>query len=142
MTSICVAMLVANPFKACISLIVHNVEESTSDDGPTRKQHDIHRVSSIFQQQFNITTTITKAIRIGQHREKPRLLKITISTESEKAAILRNCTKLRNYTNPPDTRKIYITPDLTPKEQELNKKLRLELKELNKESNKYQIKNV
>ena len=75
-----------------MNLIVHNVKESTSDDGPTRKQHDIHTISSIFQQQFNITTTLTKAIRIGQHREMPRLPKITVSTESEKAAILRNCT--------------------------------------------------
>ena len=32
--------------KRRLNLIVHNVEESTSDDGPTRKQHDIHTVSS------------------------------------------------------------------------------------------------
>jgi len=109
--------------KRCLNLIVHNVNESTSDDGPTRKQHDIRTISSIFQQQLNITATITKAFRIGQHKEKPRLLKISVSTESEKAAILQNCIKLRSSSNPPDMQKIYITPDLTPKEQELNKKL-------------------
>ena len=36
--------------------------------------------------------------------------------------------------------KIFITPDMTPKEQEANKKLRNELKELNKEGRIYYIK--
>ena len=68
---------------------------------------------SMFQQQFNITTTITKAIRIGQHREKPRLLKSTVSTESEKAAILRNCTKLRNSRGPQLFRITSMAPGIT-----------------------------
>lgn len=51
--------------KQRLNLIIHNVKESTSDDGPTRKQHDIHTISSIFHQQFNITPTITKTFRIG-----------------------------------------------------------------------------
>ena len=62
-------------------ILIYNVKEFTPDDGPTRKQHYIH---TNFQQQFNITTTITKAMRIGQHQEKPRLLKITVCTESER----------------------------------------------------------
>ena len=53
--------------KRHLNLIVHNVKESTSNDGPIRKQHDIYTISSIIQQQFIKTTTITKAIRIGQH---------------------------------------------------------------------------
>ena len=35
---------------------------------------------------------------------------------------------------------MYISPDLTPKEQEINKKLWTELKKLNKDGNQYQIK--
>jgi len=51
----------------------------------------------------------------------------------EKALILRNCTKLRDEKNSDDMKKIFITPDLTPKEQDVNKKLRIELKNLNKD---------
>ena len=37
-----------------LELIVPDVKESMSDDGLTRKQHDVHTISSIFQQQFHI----------------------------------------------------------------------------------------
>jgi len=36
---------------------------------------------------------------------------------------------------------VFVTPDLTVKEREENKILRERLSEMNKESNKYQIKN-
>ena len=36
---------------------------------------------------------------------------------------------------------IFITPDLTPKEQQTNKKLREELSELNRDSKTFYIKN-
>ena len=86
-------------------------------------------------------TKIEKAFRIGRRGEKPRLLKITVASEHDKVAILRNCTKLRNAENPEDVRKLYITPDLTPAEQEINRKLREELREKNREGNFYRIKN-
>ena len=68
-------------------------------------------------------------------------MKITVSSEAEKATILRNVLKLRKQENPDDVKNIYILPDMTPKEQEINKKLRTELKKLNKDGNQYQIKN-
>ena len=90
---------------------------------------------------MNTSTTITKAIRIGKKREKPRLLKVTLNYSQEKYTVLRNCTKLRNSSAPEDIRKIFITPDLTPKQQELNKTLRSQLAEKNKDGNHYWIKN-
>ena len=72
---------------------------------------------------------------------KPRLLKITVDSVGSKAFILRNCTKLQKadpssyYTN------VYITPDLIPTEREANKQIKSKLKELNKNGNKYMIKN-
>ena len=40
--------------KWCLNLLVPNVKKSMSDNGLTRKQHDIHTISFIFQQQFHI----------------------------------------------------------------------------------------
>ena len=68
-------------------------------------------------------------------------MKITVVSEVEKAKILRNSTKLHASDNPLHIQKVFITPDLTPKEQEANKKLRAELKERNKNGNHYKIKN-
>jgi len=65
-------------------------------------------------------------------------LKIFIVTE--KALILLNSIKLRNENNPEEIQKIFITPDLTPKEQEANKKLIVELRDLNKDGRVYYIK--
>jgi len=84
---------------------------------------------------------VTKAIRLGKRGDKPRLLKVSVASESDKASIMRNCTKLRNTNLPTAIQKVFITPDLTPKEQEVNRKLQAELKELNKHGNRFRIKN-
>ena len=86
---------------------------------------------------MEVTPSITNAIRLGKCGDRPRLLRITISTESEKANVLRNTFKLRREQ---ETKNIFISLDMTPREQELNKKLRLDVKELNKDGNRYQIK--
>ena len=95
----------------------------------------------MLQKYLGIGTKIEKAFRLGRRGEKPCLLKITVASEHDKVAILRNCTKLRNIENPEDVRQLYITPDLTPTEQAINRKLREELKEKNREGNLYRIKN-
>ena len=58
-----------------------------------------------------------------------------------KAAILRKHTTLRDEKNPEDVRNIYIIPDLTLKERDANKKLRLELAKKNKSGREYMISN-
>ena len=73
-------------------------------------------------------------------RDKACLLKISLDSSHEKAAVLQNCTKLRDRSNPDDIRNVYITHDLTPNEQQQNKTLRSKLAEMNKEGNHYRIK--
>jgi len=127
--------------KRRLNVIVHNIVESTSEDAEVRRKHDIDSVSCIFEKHLAASANITKAIRIGKRGDKPRLLKISVASESEKAAVMRNCTKLRNTNLPSIIQRVFITPDLTPKEQTISKKLRAELKELNKDGKKFRIKN-
>ena len=127
--------------KRRLNLIVHNLEESSAEDVATRQKYDTDQVSSILQNYVGVSPNISKAIRLGKRQEKARLLKITVSSESDKAAILRNVTKLHKEQNPENIKKLYVTPDMTKKEQEANKKLRHELKERNKDGNHYLIKN-
>jgi len=51
--------------------------------------------------------------------------------------LLRNCKKLRNQEN---IRSVYITPDLTLREQQKGKSLRVQLAEMNKDGKKFWIK--
>ena len=60
-------------------------------------------------------------LRIGKKRDdpnKPRLLKITVSSLDDKVAVLRNKLRLRNQDNTEYIRKVFITPDLIPTEKE------------------------
>ena len=123
-----------------LNLILHHIPESTATEGITRKHDDIKQVSSILDKYIGTSPSIQKAFRLGNKGDTPRLLKITLPTEHDKAYILRNSFKLRNDENPDDVKKIFVTPDLTPKEQEDNKKLRAELKEKNKDGNFFRIK--
>ena len=68
-----------------------------------------------------------RAVRLGKKGTRPRLLMVQTGNKQEKAAIMRNCTKLRNENNPDKIREVFITPDLTPKERENDKALRAEL---------------
>ena len=128
--------------KRRLNVIVHNVIESTSEDPELRRKHDIDSVSSIFHKHLTVPATITKAIRLGKKSDRPRFLKVSVASESDKASIMRNCTKLHNVNLPSIVQKVFITLDLTPREQEVNKKLCAELKELNKDGNKSKIKNL
>ena len=85
---------------------------------------------------------VKKEFRVGSKGDTPRLLKIMIPTEHDKAYILRNSFKLQSDDNPDDIKKIFISPDLTPKEQKENKKLRTELYKREKQGWKFfRIKN-
>ena len=124
-----------------LNLILHGVPESNSEDIQTRKDHDSTLVQEIFDQHLGISATIANPIRLGQKSVKPRLLRISVSSDHEKANILQNCTKLRGKDVPDPFCKVYICPDLIPKEQENNKELREQLKNMNKDGKVYQIKN-
>ena len=55
-----------------------------------------------------------------ENQEKAKLLKITVSSEAEKAIILRNVLKL--HVNRKIQKPLKTYTSLTPKEQEANKK--------------------
>ena len=123
-----------------LSVIVHNVAESSAESG-SEKIHDISNVASIFDKYVWVKVNVTDANRIGRRKDDPRLIKVSVESEHDKAMLLYNCTKLRARDNPEDIQKVYITPDLTPREQQHNKDLRIQLAEKNKSGKKYFIKN-
>ena len=69
-------------------------------------------------------------------------MKVDVPSEKVKKQVLRNSSKLRDISSPDWFKKVFITPDLTPKQQEENKVLREKLAELNKSAPRsYHIKN-
>ena len=62
---------------------------------------------------------VEKVLRLGKVvRDKPRLLLVLLTDLSTRRQILRNAKSLRNSQS---YKKVFICPDLTPKERETNK---------------------
>ena len=76
--------------------------------------------AKIFQKNLGVSVKVTNAVRLGKRNNKPRLLKISVDSQQSKAAVLQNCTKLRGKEVPQYLAKVFITPDVTPKERESN----------------------
>jgi len=127
--------------KRKLNTILHNIPESDADTPEVRKEHDTDTVKAIINQHLSIPTSVSNVTWLGKKSDKSCLLRITVATEQDKAIILRNCVKVRSIKEHTYLGKVFITPDLTMKEREENKTLRNRLSEMNKESNKYQIKN-
>ena len=128
--------------KRQLNIILHNLVEPTASEGANRKKEDIKKCCSLFQTYLGPQVSITNAVRLGKRADKPRLLKLTLSSNQEKSLILKNKMKLRSSNNPEYVRKLFITPDLTPGEQKQHKELRQQLADMNREGNVYMIKNA
>ena len=114
------------------NLILHNIPESTSDDPEERKQHDSSKVEEVLDY-LDIASSqeneALKPIRLGRKTDgdKPRLMRVTVESTVIKKDVLSKARSLRNSRDE-NLSKVFISPDLTPKEREVNKKLRDELR--------------
>ena len=104
--------------KRKLNVILHNVDEPKAEDGLARKKTDMDVAVKIFQKNLGVSVKVTNAVRLGKKSNKPCLLKISVDSEQSKAAVLQNCTKLRGKEVPQHLTKVFITPDMTPKERE------------------------
>jgi len=106
-----------------------------------RKEHDTELITTIFNQHLEVETCIDDILRLGKKDSgKQRLLKVSVPSLAVKRSILHNSSKLRDMSEPGWMKKVFVTPDLTPKEQEQSKELRKQLADLNSSDKKYRIK--
>ena len=111
--------------KRKLNVIIHGVQESKSEAPLKRKSEDIDHANTLLQKHLGVDVKVENAITLGKKSDdKPCLLRITTPSETVKKQIMRSATKLQNQTNPDWVKRVFITPDLTPKEQEANRALR------------------
>jgi len=110
-----------------VNLIVHNLPESDATKLSDRVAHDISTFESIVAKDLKIEEArVTNAVRLGKVTQgHPRVLLLTMCSEHIKWKILNQATKLCDSST---WKKVYISPDLTAKEREVNRKLCDELK--------------
>ena len=89
---------------------------------------DATAFSRLVSSQFKIENiSIVKTAHLGRiNPDKPRPLLVNLSDSSSRRYLLQNSKILRGN---PEYNKVYISPDLSPKEREANKKLHMELRQ-------------
>jgi len=97
--------------KRRLNIILHNIPESDTDNVEVRKDHDTDTVKAIINQHSSIPASVLNVTRLGRKQSKPRLLRIMVASEQDKANILRNCVKIHNVKDPAYLGKVFITFD-------------------------------
>jgi len=103
------------------NLLIYNLPE------PTGTGTDTKTVKNLVKNNLSISgVEVNKVTRLGKHKENsPRPILVTMADETSKWKCLKQAPKLRKDTK---FSNVYISPDLTLKERQENKKLYLELK--------------
>lgn len=121
--------------KRKLNLIVVNVPENEGENAEDRNQKDLDAVSRLVERTTDVLKSeLCSSVRLGAKSIglKPRMLRVTVSSEEAKRKILSGARKLNEGVKDPKKR-IYFNQDRTPKEREDFKKLRAELEERRKE---------
>lgn len=109
------------------NLIVHNMAENDAETSEERRQHDHIEMERTLQAIDCGETEIDTVQRLGERRDdKPRIIILKMKKVADKRKILMSTKKLREDEQ---RKNMYITPDMSKKSREHNKKLRTELKE-------------
>ena len=107
------------------NIVIHNLPEQSEGTVVERCEKDSASFVTMIKDEMKLNATVSKSFRVGKKlSDKPRLLIVTLDNPAVKQDILRYASQLRHseqYSN------IYVTPDLTQKEREANRKLREEL---------------
>ena len=109
------------------NLIIYGLPEPTGSTPTERRSYDDANFSSIVNTEFQIDTIeISKSFRLAKRVEgKNRPLLITLMDNNIRNRILRNAKDLQKSST---YSKVFISPDLSPKERASNKILRQELR--------------
>ena len=110
------------------NIMIFNLRESKKEAAKDRYMEDEENCKKIFTEELEVQNIhIEKVIRIGRaDPNKVRPLMVKMGSEEEKSKILQNTKKLR-YSE--EFVRVYLARDLTEKEREKDRNLRLELKE-------------
>ena len=127
--------------KRKMNLVINGIPESNDEDAVIRKEEDRDKVRNLFQTLCVEPTELSDlTVRLGKVTDRfpSRSLLISVKSTRAKGDVMKAQTSYRQR-NP--TRKIYIAPDLSPKQRETNKVLVAEFKRRKDNGEQIKIKN-
>ena len=118
---------VDNRFRRRTNIIIRGLPELEEGSANDRRDHDVTRTNAVLNYLSCDSNIIVKNVtRIGKKRPNGhRLLKIVLPDEDMKRDILQKAKSLRSSSKFAD---VFISPDLTPQQQNDQKNLQIQLK--------------
>lgn len=112
------------------NIIIVNMKESAKTTTEEKKEDDLVQAKKMIEKVADMAgESLSDPVRLGREGgNRPRMLKLTVSSEKKKKEILKNAAKL-NEGQKDQKKKIYINADYTPKERETFRALRAEKRE-------------
>jgi len=115
--------------KRKLNLVMQSVVESTAAESEQRVADDCDRVQDLLHITKCDSVNVKQITKLGKRPpgsdDKPRLILLHLDTEESKIKVLRGAKNLRTTK---EGERVFIHPDLTPKERESRKKLLQELR--------------
>ena len=127
--------------KRKMNLVINGIPESNDEDAVIRKEEDRDKVRNLFQTLGVEPTELSDLTgRLGKVTDRfpSRSLLISVKSTRAKGDVMKAQTSYRQR-NP--TRKIYIAPDLSPKQRETNRVLVAEFKRRKDNGKQIKIRN-
>jgi len=114
------------------SVIVFGLSESQSEDTEERKMEDSCKISEMLHEMDASGVGVRQVIRLGARQTdqnvQPRPVKVVIDNEEQHQTMLKSAKNLRNVVRGGWNR-VFVQPDLTPKQRTVRRQLVAELKE-------------
>jgi len=114
------------------SIIVHGLAEPSGDTAETRIKSDCDTVEHMFHKVELDTISVEQITRLGKRSDepdaKPRPVKLTVASETQKGQVLKQAKNLRKIKEG-GMDKVFIHQDLTPRQRQRRKILVQELKD-------------
>ena len=116
--------------KRITNVIVHGLSEPTASTSKDREAEDKDMTEVLLHKLSCDTVSVKQVTRLGAPPDegqvaKPRPLRITLETEDARNTVLRNAKNLKGKEGGWD--RVFVHPDLTPKQREARKALIQEL---------------
>ena len=109
------------------NVMIFGLQESTGSTLSVCKDDDLKAIKLLSSEIGVVDLNIRQCIRLGRRGERPRPLKVTLDSQ-KRNDLLRQAPRIRRISDHSGFRSVFIKPDLTPKEQAMEKKLREERK--------------
>ena len=108
------------------NVVVHNLPEQHGERQTEKTKNDSELFADVVKEHLHMVVNVSRCFRVGKTEgDKPRLLVVTLDSEEVKWEVLRQAPQLGQA---PVRPRIFINPDLSPRERAEGKRLRDELK--------------